>query len=245
MTQKSFSIEHPHFTGPFDLLLTLIEERKLLISDFSLASVADDFIKHINEQEAFPIEETAEFLVVAATLMFLKSKSLLPHVEMEGEEEEDAKALEKRLIQYKIYREQARVLAKSFGDTFLFPRKSRMESPPRFVPGDLSLSTITEALNKLFSIEEKIRERALPEKTMRTILTLNEAMEKLKDRLTRSLSASFRDLSGMGKAEKVEVIVHFLALLELVKQGSMRVEQSIPHGDISMSSEEASVPHYG
>jgi segregation and condensation protein A len=241
----SFEITSPHFTGPFDLLLSLIEERKLLVNDISLASVADDFVKYVNTHEEFPIDETAEFLVAAATLMYLKSKSLLPLETPLDEEEEDAKAFERRLERYQVYREQARALLKEWGRMYLFPRAEAMSSPPRFVPGDLNLEEVGKALERIFEEETLLKKRALPEKTVRAMITLSEAMERLKEKLTKSLSGSFKDFSGMGKAEKVEIIVHFLALLELVKEGTLRVTQDSPYEDISLTTGEIGTPTYG
>src|SRR4051812_32375972 len=95
-----FLVKHEQFEGPLDLLLSLIEKRKLFINDISLAKVADDFINHIKNFEQFPIGESANFILIASTLLLIKSKSLLPTLQLTEEEQGSIEDLETRL---KIY----------------------------------------------------------------------------------------------------------------------------------------------
>src|SRR6478609_2971026 len=95
-----FAVKTPVYEGPLDLLLDLVEKRKLFVSDVSLAQVTDDFIKYIESHEEFPISESAEFIVIASTLMLVKSRSLLPMLELTQEEEASIEDLEKRLVLY-------------------------------------------------------------------------------------------------------------------------------------------------
>ena len=88
-----FEIQHEQFKGPFELLLNLIEERKLLINEVSLSKVTDDFITYLQQQEKFPMGESAHFILVAATLILIKSKSLLPTLELTSEEQKRHKTL--------------------------------------------------------------------------------------------------------------------------------------------------------
>src|SRR3989344_4656847 len=87
--QTGFSIKTPLYEGPFELILNLIEERKLLVSDISLSSVTDEFIQHVKNQAAFPMEEAANFVSVAATILLIKSKSLIPELTLTNDEETD------------------------------------------------------------------------------------------------------------------------------------------------------------
>lgn len=112
-----FSVKTPVFEGPLDLLLSLIEDRKLLISDVSLTKVADDFIGYIQNQVAFPVGTAANFILVSATLLLLKSRALLPVLSLTKDEEGDIKDLEFRLKLYQLFRNVA---------TELGQRKQRM-----------------------------------------------------------------------------------------------------------------------
>src|ERR1035437_6794426 len=101
MLDNSFKIKTEIFEGPLDLLLSLIEKRKLLINDIALSKVADDYIMYLQNQENFPMKDTADFLVIASTLLLIKSRSLLPGMEISEEEQYDINELEARLKIYK------------------------------------------------------------------------------------------------------------------------------------------------
>ena len=100
MPENAFQIKTEVFEGPLDLLLNLIEKRKLFINDIALSKVADDYIAYLQSQEKFPIAQSADFLVIASTLLLIKSKSLLPNLNLSEEEQHDVNDLERRL---KIY----------------------------------------------------------------------------------------------------------------------------------------------
>src|SRR4051794_29176459 len=98
-------VKTPVYEGPLDLLLELIEKRKLLINDISLAAVTDEYIAKINSLSELPVGETADFIALAATLLLIKSRSLLPTLALSGEEERDIKELEYRLAVYQILKD--------------------------------------------------------------------------------------------------------------------------------------------
>src|SRR4051812_33490345 len=125
LTTTGFSIETPSYAGPFDLVLDLIEERKLLVNELALASITDAFIQHVQAQATFPMEEAATFIQIAATLLLIKSKSLIPDLQLSDEEQGDIKDLELRLAAYEKVREAARELAKIFGKKMLYPAEER------------------------------------------------------------------------------------------------------------------------
>jgi segregation and condensation protein A len=99
------------YQGPLDMLLELIEKRKLLINDISLASVTDEYIAQLNTMETIPVGEMAQFVSLAATLLLIKSRSLLPLLTLSDEETKDIKELEYRLAVYQIIKEAARGIA--------------------------------------------------------------------------------------------------------------------------------------
>ncbi len=236
----AFTIRTPSFEGPFGLVLDLIEKRKLSVSELSLAQVTDDYIQYVRGHEAFPMEDAAEFIGVAATLLLIKSKSLIPELELSPEEEEDVDSLKDRLKKYEAARDAARELGRVFGLTPMVPAGERAPEA-FFAPSrDLSLAALETALqNVLASIQ---KEEKLPEARVKPLITLEEMMDRLTDRVQKALTMSFKDFAGE-KSEKVEVIVSFLALLELVKQGIVEAEQL--GSDIKITNNASSVPSYG
>src|SRR3989344_4122925 len=107
----SFTVKQEHFEGPLELLLDLIEKRKLFVSDVSLAKVADDYISYVKNLSEFPVADSAHFVLIASTLLLIKSKSLLPNLDLTTEEQVSIEDLEHRLRLY----ERMRKLSRSLG----------------------------------------------------------------------------------------------------------------------------------
>ncbi len=243
LTKSNFEIKTDAYQGPLELVLDLIEARKLLVNDLSLAQITDDFIAHVRAQETFPMEETAAFVQIAAMLLLVKSKSLIPDLELSDEEKEDVDDLKRRLEAYEKVREAARELGKIFGKRMMLPAGER-KVEPFFAPArDFSTSALAEALAHVLAAREAVEE--LPEARVKPLVTIEEMMARLARRVENALSLSFKDFTGSAK-EKVEIVVSFLALLELIKQGAVAAEQASPYGDIQISQTAPSVvPHYG
>ncbi|HRH55602.1 MAG TPA: segregation/condensation protein A, partial [Candidatus Paceibacterota bacterium] len=141
-----FTIRTGSFEGPYDLLLDLIDRRKLSVSELSLSQVTDDYIAFVRGHEAFPMEDAAQFIGVAATLLLIKSKSLIPELELSMEEEEDVDDLTRRLAQYEKVREARQELARIFGANTMVSAGERAPEP-MFAPSrDLTLSNLEQAL---------------------------------------------------------------------------------------------------
>ena len=237
-----FSIDTEAYQGPFELVLDLVEARKLLVNDLSLAAITEDFVAHVHAQEVFPLAETAAFIQIAAMLLLIKSKSLIPDLALSEEEQQDVDDLKRRLEAYARVREAARELNRIFGKTPLFGAGMRIPEP-RFAPSrDLTPEALATALANLLAAREAVA--ALPETRVRPLISIEEVMDDLGKRVQQAIHLSFREFTG-GKKEKVDVIVSFLALLELVKQGAVAAEQYERHGDIRISHTGTSVPHYG
>jgi segregation and condensation protein A len=234
-----------------ELILDLIEKRKLHISDVSLSQVADEFIEYIKSFDEFPMADSADFILVASTLLLIKSKSLLPNLSLTEEEQGSIEDLENRLTLYKKYKELSVGLEKMFGN-FLYFANERSEMNVVFSPTpEITLSSLKNALREaLQNMPPKIEE--LPKVTVEKIISLEEMVDKLTERIKNSLKTSFKDFArstsseqtGVDKAEKVNIIVSFLAMLELVKQGMIRVNQNKHFEDIEIESESTGVPTY-
>ncbi|MFZ1988108.1 MAG: ScpA family protein [Minisyncoccia bacterium] len=238
----NYTIRTKAYEGPFELLLDLIEKRKLLVNEISLTEVTDDFIQHVRSQAAFPMEDATNFIAVAATLLLIKSKSLIPDLALTEEEEEGIADLEQRLALYEKARAAARELGRIFGQHTMFSAGEK-EAEPFFAPSkDLNQTSLAEALANALTALEKIEE--LPEARVKSTVTIEEMMDRLAKRVSSALTLSFKDFAGDAK-EKIEVIVSFLALLELVKQGAVETAQHNHFDDIKITHTASSnVPRY-
>ncbi|MDP3784815.1 MAG: segregation/condensation protein A [bacterium] len=227
----SYKIKLEQFEGPLDLLLDMIEAKKLSISSVSLARITDEYVKYIKTLQNFPREEVADFLVVAATLMLIKSRALLPGLELSPEEEEDISNLESRLKLLGRLRELSANIKIDWLEHPIFSREAFYGIDFGFIkPVNLKLADLTSALSDLVRSFPKIS--ALPEKTLEKIVSIEEKMVELVGRLSLRLKSSFHEL--VKSKNKLELIVGFLALLELVKQGALLVKQEERFGRIDL-----------
>jgi segregation and condensation protein A len=240
-----FHVQQEAFQGPLDLLLALIEKRKLLINDISLANVADDFIHYVEQPPEFPLSQTANFVLVGSTLLLIKSKSLLPVLTLTEEEQDSIEDLEHRLKQLEVYKRIAAELKDQFGTTILFERRPTYRRNVEFSPdASMSLAELNTAMDRVLRglPSEKV---PVPEAIVERVMSLEEMIDQLAERVNSSIRTSFREFSQSRGEAKVHVVVSFLAMLELVKQGLVRVEQESQFGDIVMENDQVGVPRYG
>lgn len=244
---QNFTIKTEAFEGPLDVLLSLVEKRKLFINDISLAQVTDDYLSYIESIENHHMSHTADFIVIASTLLLIKSKSLLPNLEFTQEEEKSVEELEDRLKEYKKIKELSLHVKARFGKNISYQAN---DAKPEiiFSPSpDITVENIVKAIkNVLASLPKKEK---LPEVTVRKIKTLEETIDELAHRIQGALKMSFRDFSKKGggalsREEKVEVIVGFLAMLELVKRGIVEATQNELFEDIELESQNIGTPSY-
>lgn len=238
---EHFVVATDSFTGPLDLLLQLVTKRKLFINDIALATVADEYIAHVKEMQSFPVAEVAQFIVVASTLLLIKSKSLLPTLELTEEEEEDALSLKLRLEQYRRIKEQTKVITPLLRGNHAFSRQMSGDAVREivFTPSDdLTLINLVDALRDVIATFPAVE--VLPEKTIEKVMSLEEMIDSLRDRIQAGIETSFKTLAGgaapQSKAEKVTMVVSFLAMLELVKEGVLWVNQTETFADITITS---------
>ncbi len=238
----SFSIKTEVYSGPLDLLIDLIEKRKLLINDISLASVTDDYMAYVAQFEKSPLREMADFIVLASTLLLLKSKSLLPVLELTEQEEETVESLEKRLRYYQIFRRAGKIVETLFGkhiahERRFIPDKNPLFLPDKFTSTDALRLAMTDVVKNLPKKVEKLKVQ------VRTVVSLETMIDRLRERIEKQLTFKFKDFTGDAK-EKSTVIVGFLAVLEMVKQGIVLVRQSARFHDIEIEREGTSAPRY-
>lgn len=237
--EGAFQIHTEHFEGPLDLLLNLVEKRKLFISDISLSKVADEFISHVRGFEAYPMGDVANFLLVASTLVLIKSKSILPELNLTKEEESDIDDLKIRLAMLELFKSVAETMESHFGKVKLYQRSGRMKLSdigPTFVPDEqMSAAAMLESAASVLNALPK--KQTLPKATIRKVVSIEEMMEQLLMRVTGALKTSFSRFASykrgqsISKEERVNVIVSFIAMLELVKQGALSAIQEVQEGD--------------
>jgi len=244
-----YNIKTEQFEGPLDLLLALIEKRKLFIGDFALANVADEYIAEIRRFEAFPMSDVANFLLVASTLVLIKSKSILPELDLGEDEESDIDDLKRRLAMYELFRGLGEHIRSNFGREIIFERSGRSEVIPVFAPEKhCSVAVMGQSMRDvLLALPKKIE---LPRATVRKIVSIEEMMNRLATRVTQALKTSFSQFSKYkkggkpGREARVEIIVSFLAMLELVKQGVVQVAQQEDFGDIAIETRKRDIPQH-
>lgn len=228
------------FEGPLDILLELIEKRKLLINDISLSAVADEYMARIQAMPELPVGEAAEFISLAATLLLIKSRSLLPTLELSDDESTDIKELEYRLAVYQLIKEASKNLGSLDMPPLLEGRA--VELPALYIQDEsVTPQSIRDAARAL--IEGFPQNLTLPNVAVKKIVSLEEMISNMAARIGQAARMSFREFSG--KRERGEVIVSFLALLELVKQGIIKAQQESHFGDITLESDSVGTPTYG
>ncbi len=242
---NKFTVKTHVYEGPLDLLLSLIEKRKLLINDISLATVTEDYIKHVNELVEYKIADRADFIVVASTLILIKSRSLLPTIAITDEEKGSIEDLENRLTQYKRIKELSLHIKEMYGKNVSYVRQDRKWQEVVFRPSPaITLSGVLENIGSIlnsFPVFQK-----LPEVVVQKIKSLEEAMEDLSVRIKSALKMSFKELAGeiKNKEDKINVIVTFLAMLELVKQGVIDASQQGLFDSIDIETDSVNLPKY-
>lgn len=219
------------FEGPLDLLLQLIESQELDITAMSLANVTEQFLNYVKNLQQKDPTNLADFLIIAAKLLVLKSKALLPTLELGVEEEETAYDLTTQLLLYKKYKEAGRFLKRLDSkrkqswtrEVDFFERVTFLPDP------EVTASVLADSLRRLATeLKEIIR---LPEKVIAEVISITEKIEHIQKLIAQKVETSLSSLLKETK-NKTEVIVTFLALLELVKQRVLSVEQSEIFSDI-------------
>jgi segregation and condensation protein A len=239
---RKFSIKTEHFEGPLELLIELVEKRKLLINDISLAQVTDEYMARVSAMQEKSLPNTAQFITLAATLLLIKSKSLLPVLELTDEEEANIEDLEERLKRYQIYRDAASDVATRFDTNRQYESQFVPKREPVFTPDSLcTLENLDEALGQLLQNLPKINKK--PAVKVKPTITIEEMISRLQARIASQMTTRFSDIQRE-EPEHKNVIVGFLAILELVKQGEVLVAQSNRFADIEVSLERQTTPKY-
>ncbi len=229
---NQYAVQLPVFEGPLDLLLELIERAELDITRVALAQVTDQYLAHLRQPESLRLSELSSFLVIAARLIQIKSEALLPRPpERAAGEEDPGDALARQLIAYKKYKQIAILLAER--QTANLQTFVRLAPPPVIEPR-LDLAEITIA-DLAFAYREALANQPEPGKIDPVVVAprirIRDQIDTILAAVRRAGQVSFRTLLNRTMT-RIEVVVSFLAMLELVKQRQIQVEQEELFGDI-------------
>jgi segregation and condensation protein A len=228
-----FQNQEKLFEGPLDLLLELIEKEKLDITEVSLAQVADQFLEYLESVKEIGPSNLADFLLVAGKLILIKSKALLPLLELEKEEEEDIEELKARLKEYQKFKEISREIKRLANrKEKFFSRQSYSGMRAIFCPPkNIITLDLQEALESVFHRLPEIE--TIAKRAMGNIISIKDRIEHIRESLVLRIEMTFREVTVESKS-KIEVIVTFLAMLELVRKSIIVVEQADIFGDIKI-----------
>jgi segregation and condensation protein A len=243
LADAGFEVTLDNFEGPFDLLLSLISKHKLDITEISLSRVTDEFIAHVRGAAAdgvWDLEQTSSFLVVASTLLDLKSARLLPQGDVEDEEDlallEARDLLFARLLQYRAFKQVAGVLEQRLaGESRRHPRAVGLEERfagllPEVLIGiglDAFAAMAAKALEPRPELELSLHHIHAP------AVSVREQAEIIVDRLRRASTITFRALCG-DAPDTLTKVARFLALLELFRENVVAFDQMTPLGELSV-----------
>lgn len=234
------------FEGPLDLLLHLIEKNKVDIYDIPIVEITKQYLDYVNQLPKDDLNTVSEFMVMAATLLDIKCKMLLPREEEEEGEEEDPRAeLVQKLLEYKMYKYMAYELKdmQMDGDRYLYKKPSIPDEVKNYrAPIDydeLIGETTLASLNEIFaSVMKRVEEKVDPIRSQfgkieKEEVNIERKLEYISDYISTHKKCSFKNLLSEGKT-KMEVIVTFLVVLEMIKTGCVEVKQDKTFGDIEI-----------
>ena len=238
LESNKYAIKIDNFEGPLDLLCHLIDRNKMNIYDIKISEIADQYIEYINQMEENNLEVTSEFLVMASTLLFIKSKGLLPN-QVEAEEELTEEQLIQRIIEYKKYKEITSKLRANY-DEFskrFFKIAEVIELPKQKLEVEYSKEILPDLYKKLIERNnEKINQNAKNIEKIAIVETYTVAskVKEMFKELVRKPKFVFNKLYSLSKCNKQEVVTAFTGLLELSRRNKVTTVQETLFGDITV-----------
>jgi segregation and condensation protein A len=232
--RRSVTVKLARFEGPLDLLLHLIKRDEIDIYDIPIAHITQQYLAYLELMRAFDLEVAGEFLVMAATLMRIKAKMLLPAPPM-GEEEEEGDPrdeLVRRLIEYREFKEAAETLKTREGERRLLFERGLVPGEGEAGPLPLAPATLFDLLDALNRVLARVPEQRVYE-VQGELWDVEDKMRLIAGEVAERGEVSFTELL-LRCGARLEMIVTFMALLELVKLGNVAVLQAERFGDITL-----------
>ncbi len=236
---NKYAIKIDNFEGPLDLLCHLIEKNKLDIFEVKISDITDQYIDYINAMERMNLEITSEFLIMASTLLYLKSKTLLPK-ETEEDEELTEEELLQRIIEYKKYKEISKKLKENYDifskrifklpDTIELPKQQLERNYNKDIIPDLYMQIIDKNQSRINKNAKNIQKIAITD-----TYTVGSKVKDMYRELIRNKKFVFNKLFSIKKHNKNEVVTAFTGLLELSRRSKVLTEQAELFGDITVT----------
>lgn len=234
---NKYLLKIENFEGPLDLLCHLIDKDKMDICDIKISEIAEQYIQYINEMEKKNLEITSEFLIMASTLVYLKSKKLLPVLEEDDEKELTEEELLYRIIEYRKYKENAKKLIENFEENakkfYKIPEDIKL--PKQHLEVIYQNTLIPEIYEKIINKNKsKINKNAENIKKIAIIetYTVGSKVKVMFKELIRYPSFVFNKLFSQKKCNNLEIITAFSGLLELSRRSKVSTSQNETFGDI-------------
>ena len=246
LESKKYAIKTENFEGPLDLLCHLIDKNKMNINDIKISDITDQYMEYIKQMEEMNLDITSEFLVMASTLLYLKSKSLLPKQENE-EEELTEEELIRRIIEYKKYKEITNKLKENFltYSKRFFKQAEEIELPSQKIEKDYDKSIIPEIYEKLIKRNvEKVNENAknIEQIAITDTYTVASKVKDMFRALVKHKKFVFNKLFSVKEHNKQEVVTAFSGLLEMSRRNKVVTNQEDTFSDILVEKRPASQP---
>ena len=221
--EYKFKLEN--FEGPLALLLEIIRKNKMDIEEVKLADLTSQYLEYMDQLDTLDMEKASEFITIAATLIEIKSKSLLPRLEEENPEEEDSElVLLNRLKEYQIFKEAGEGLKEIEELNRMYKEPDKDVGAPRFIIKDMVLDKLLDAFVGLLTKVDKREIIEEPKKIQKDRFTVAEKIMSTREILKEKKSMKFQELFEEGQTRS-ELINIFLALLELLKRQYAKITQ--------------------
>lgn len=233
---NKYAIKIENFEGPLDLLCHLIDKNKMNINDIKISEITDQYIEYINQMEKMNLEITSEFLIMASTLLYLKSKSLLPQ-EVEDERELTEEELLQRIIEYKKYKEISKKLRENFeiNSKSFYKKQEEIELPKQTLEKEYTIEVIPEIYKMI--IEKNTNRLNQNAKNIEQIAiidtyTVASKVKEIFRELLKKPKFVFNKFYKISENNKQEVVTAFTGLLELSRRSKVITTQEELFGDI-------------
>ena len=235
---NKYAIKIDNFEGPLDLLCHLIDKNKMDIYDIKINEIADQYIEYLNQMEEMNLDIASEFIIMASTLIYLKSKSLLPKQE-EAEEELTEEELIQRIIEYKKYKEIIKKLKVNYEENskILLGAQEQIELPKKRIEKEYDKDLIPNLYKTLLEKnEEKINKNAenIEKIAITDNYTVTSKVKEMFKALIRNKKFIFNKLFSINTRNKQEVVTAFSGLLELSRRSKVQTKQEELFGDITV-----------
>lgn len=236
---NKYKIKIENFEGPLDLLCHLIDKNKMDICDIKISEITDQYICYLNEMERMNLEITSEFLIMASTLLYLKSKSLLPNNDLEDEKELTEEELLRRIIEYKKYKEITKKLKESCEENCkkIFKMPDVIELPKQKLEVSYTKEVIPDIYKQIVERnEQRLNQNAknIQKIAITDTYTVESKVKVMFKELLHKKRFVFNKLFSTKKCNSQEVVTAFTGLLELSRRSKVVTEQEKLFGDITV-----------